>query len=60
MAKLTDIGVGYDYVKSFDKGVIYLQVETWFQSDSGYVPAIAVALLAAVLISNRLTDYRRK
>lgn len=60
MAKLKDIGVGYDQVKSLDKNAIFIQIETWLQSDNSYILAFAIALFAAVLISNRLTDLRRK
>lgn len=60
MAKLSDIGVGHDYVKSLDRDALFSQAEKWLHSDSAYIPALAVALFAAVLISNRLTDFRRK
>lgn len=60
MAKLSDIGAGHDYVKSFDHDLIVLQIETWLNSESIYIPALAIAFLATVLISNRLTENRRK
>ncbi len=60
MAKLKDIGVGHDYVKSMDKDAIIFQVETWINSDNVYFPALTVTLFVTIIISNNLTEYRRK
>ncbi len=60
MAKLKDIGVGHDYVGNSGQDITYTHVEMWLQSDGTHIPALAIALLATVLISNRLSVSRCK
>ena len=60
MNNLREIGVGYDYVKSGIGVNLFTQVEAWLQLDGASVPALSAALLAAVLISNRLSESKRR
>ena len=60
MYNLKEIGVGYDYVKSFGSNTTFASIEAWLQLDESTVPALAMALFAAVLISNRISESKRR
>ncbi|MBL4874518.1 MAG: hypothetical protein JKY41_14325 [Rhodobacteraceae bacterium] len=60
MAKLKNMGAGYDNVASLNIDAALSQAAAWLNSSGIFIPSLAVALLAAVIISNRLTEHRRK
>lgn len=60
MNNLKEIGVGYDYVKSFSLNAPFASIEAWLQFDQSTVPALAMAFFAAVLISNRISQSKRR